>query len=151
MRKISLIICFICLNLVMAFAQVADTLIMKARSLVEQNRPADAAFLFEKIAENDVRNYESLAFLANYHFLLGQQLADRVESDFLKLSQPNRMQIAGYHEELKRIYYQCYEKAGQYLLKALDLQKNDHLNKLLLSIQAFKEKADLMPARTKKK
>jgi len=61
------------------------------------------------------------------------------------------MQMAHYQDELKRIYYNDYEKANVYLLKALEINKNDHLIKLLASIESFKERIGLAPVTKKKK
>jgi len=151
MRKILLLTCLIFLSLVTASAQNVDTLMNEAKRLSEQNHPAEAALIFEKIVEIDAQNYESLAFLGNYNYLLGKQMIDKMEADYKTISQPNRMQIAHYQDELKRIYDLYYEKADRYLMKALRVRGNDHLNKLIQSIQTFREKIELLSVKPKKK
>jgi len=151
MRKILLLSCFFLLGLVMASAQNVDTLMNEAKRLLEQNHPAEAALIFEKVVETDAQNYESLAFLGNYNYLLGKQMIDKVETDYKTISQPNRMQTASYQEELKNIYDLYYEKADRYLRKALHIRENDHLNSLVRSIQTFKKKIELTPAKSKKR
>jgi len=61
------------------------------------------------------------------------------------------MQTASYQEELKHIYDLYYEKADRYLMKALHIRENDHLNSLVQSIQTFKKRIELTPAKLKKR
>jgi len=123
----------------------------EAKRLLEQDHPAEAALIFEKILETDAQNYESLAFLGNYNYLLGKQMIDKVEADYKIISQPNRMQTAYYQDQLKHIYDLYYEKADDYLIKAIHVRENDHLNKLEQSIQTFKKKIELKPIKSKKR
>lgn len=150
MRKILFLFFLMGLSLIPALAQDIDSFQNEANKLIEQNRPEDAVILFEKIIATDTRNYESYAFLGNYRFLLGKQAIDKADSGYQKILLPNSMQIAHYDEELRAVYYNYYEKANSYILKALEIQKNDHLNNLIRLIQAFKEKVGLVPAKTEK-
>jgi len=150
MRKILLLTCFISLNLLMASAQDVDMLMNQAKQLLEQSCSAEASLIFEKIVETDPQNYESLAFLGNYNYLLGKQMLDKVEAEYKTISQPNRMQTAYYQEELKHIYDLYYEKADGYLTKALHVRENEHLNKLLQSIQTFKKKMEIITVKSRK-
>ncbi|MDD4922576.1 MAG: hypothetical protein PHS30_08900 [Bacteroidales bacterium] len=150
MRKIVILSGFILFFIVGAFAFSADSLLTQARILVNQDRIGEAALLYEKILAQDSANYESYAFLGNYHYLLGKSSLEKAETMFKGIAQPNRMQVARYQDELKRIYRADYEKADRYLLKALTIQKNDHLKKLVGTIQLFKEKIGLDDVGTRK-
>lgn len=151
MYRILLLAGFICLSSLEVFAQDMDSLRNEAKRMMGLNRPADAVSIYEKILERDPQNYESLAFLGDYYYLLGKQMMEESEAEYKAIIQPNRMQSAHYQDEWKRIYYQYFEKADVYFLKALHIQNNDHLNKLVRSIAAYREKVGLSPASTNKK
>lgn len=151
MRKLLLLNCFFVLCLIQAFASGSDTLIYKARILIDKERCNEAASIYEKILESEVRNYESNSFLGSYYFLLGKQAVDSADMKYKAIVQPNHMQMAHYQDVLKDIYYNDYEKAKSYLLKALEVQDNDHLNKTLAAIQAFKQRIGLESVKNKKK
>lgn len=142
---------FLVLCLFPTFAQNSDTLFTKARILIDQERCNEAASIYEKILEIEIRNYESNTFLGNYYFLLGKQAIDKAEREYKAIAQPNRMQMAHYQDALKAIYNNDYEKANSYLLKALEIQNNDHMKKLVAVIQSFKEQIGLAPVLKKKK
>jgi hypothetical protein len=116
-----------------------------------QNRPDEAVRVYEKIMIQDSTNYESCAFLGNYYYLQGENAVKKAETDFAAIPQPNRMQVAHYQNELRRIFETSYWKSDLYLQKALLLKKNDHLEKLRATILAFREKLGLVPVTLKKK
>jgi len=151
MRKLFIISILILFCSAPVFAQEVDSLILQANSLVDQQYADEAALIFEKILNKDSANYESLAFLGNYHFLLGEMSIKKANADYQAIIQPNRMQTANYQSTLRKIYYADYVKANLYIQQALRINKNDHLEKLVAKIQAFKIKIGLTPVVGKKK
>jgi len=150
MRKFLFIGAFFCLCFSRAFALDTDTLMVQARSLVNQDKSRDAALLYEEALGKDSTSYEPSAFLGNYYFLLGKKALNEADAGYRAITQPNRMQMAHHQDQLKYIYHTYYEKAGLYLQKALRIQKNEHLKTLLDTILAFKQKIGLVPALDKK-
>ena len=88
MRKLFIISVLISFCIVPVFAQEVDSLILQANSLVDQGRTGDATLIFENILVKDSANYESLAFLGNYHFLLGETAIEKANADFRLLLNP---------------------------------------------------------------
>lgn len=151
MRKLLIFICFMSVFFTSTSAQNVDSLLTVAQSFIDQNRTGDAAKLYEQVAVADDHNYESCAYLGNYYFLLGKQAIVKADFDYKSMMQPSRMQMAHYQDELKRIYNQYYTKSDLFLYKALEIQLNDHLSNLVMSIEAFKMRIGLVPSKTKKK
>jgi hypothetical protein len=151
MRRIGLLVCFLGLGFGFSFGQEVDSLLLQGKSLLDQNRPTEAVPFYEQVLEKDARNYESLAFLCNYHYLMGVKALEKVETDYRSKSAPNRMQIAQYQEELKRIYYTYYEKAEVLLAKAFILKKNDHLDNIAGCIADYKQRIGLPTASTSRR
>jgi len=151
MRKIVILNLFVSFCLVQAFAQNVDSLKTVARSLIQKDFPQDAALVYEKILVQDTASYESLAYLGNYNFLLGEKAIDKEYARFKVIPDPNRMQSAQHMDELKRLYHLYYEPSERYLQKAMRLNKNEHMKKLMVQIQAYKEKVGLVTIVVKKK
>lgn len=151
MRRFLLLNCFLVLDLILVFAQNSDTLLTKARILIDQERCDEAASIYEKILETEVRNYESYAFLGSYYYLMGKDAVDSVEKEYKAIILPNHMQTAQYQDKLKNIYFNDYEKANTYLLKAFEIEKNDHLAKLMGTIHSFKVRIGLAPVKKRRK
>jgi|GEM_PF-2200922 len=151
MRKLLIITLFLSSVLVQAFAQDADSLKLVARTLILNDCPKEAALVYEKILVQDTASYESYAYLGNYNFLLGEKAVDKEYARFQVISEPNRMQLAQHMDELKRLYHLYYEKSELYLQKAIRLNGNEHLEKLIIRIQVFKAKVGLVAVTVKKK
>jgi len=151
MRKLLIINLFVSTILVQAFAQNADSLKLVARTLITNDCPSEAALVYEKILVLDTTSYESYVFLGNYNFLLGEKYIDKEYARFQVISEPNRMQLAQHMDELKRFYHLYYEKSEMYLQKAIRLNENEHLEKLIIQIQDFKAKVGLVGVVNKKK
>lgn len=151
MRRILMPVAFLIFCFSGVWAQNTDSLLLQARTLLQHDRSAEAVSIYERILQSDQGNYESYAFLGNYYFLSGQKVLAKTYADYQVIQSPNRMQVARFHEELKAIYFTYFEKADRYLLKALIIKKNDHLEYLVSTIQAYKERVGLVPVSGKKK
>lgn len=151
MRKLVSLTVFVSFILVQTFAQNIDSLKLVAKTFIMNDDPKEAALVYEKILVQDTTSYESYAFLGNYHFLLGEKAINNEYARFQVISEPNRMQLAQHMDELKRLYHLYYEKSEWYIQKAIRLNKNEHLDKLLTQIQACKLKVGLVTVTGKKK
>lgn len=151
MRKLLTLSVFICICLIRVFAQDVDSLLVQARDMVDQDRSVEAAQLYQMVLEKDSANYESNAFMGNYYYLLGKNASSKSDAAYLAIAVPNRMQMARYQDEMKRIYRDFYDKSDRYLQRALNIHQNDHLQKLYVAVQALKVKAGLVPILSKRK
>jgi len=151
MRKILVLSVFVSFCFSDVYAQNTDSLLLQAKNLIQQDRSVEAVSIYEKILLSDQGNYESYTFLGNYYFLSGQKAIAKADADYQLIQSPNRMQVAHHHDELKAIYFTYLEKADRYLLRALIIKKNDHLEHLVSIIQAYKERIGIVPVSGKKK
>jgi tetratricopeptide (TPR) repeat protein len=133
-----------------AFAQAVPDLLLQGKTLLEQNKTDSAVMCFEKVLTLDSNNYDALAYLCNYHFLLGQKALDKVETVYLAHESPTRMQVAQYNQDLIGIYNLYFSKAEKYLIQAYLIRRNDHLDDLAGQIADFKERIGLLAPGTKK-
>lgn len=124
----------------LTFAQEIPDLIVHGRALLEQNETDSAVACFEKVLLLDSKNYDALVFLCNYHFLTGKKELDKIETLYLAHESPTRMQVAQYHEDLKKIYDQHYSMAEKCLIQAYLLRRNDHLDEVAGQIADYKER-----------
>jgi hypothetical protein len=132
-----------------AFAQDVQVLLNQAEMLLNQNKTEEAVSLYEQVSVLDAKNYQALAFLCNYHFILGQQEVERQEAAFLSLKNPTRMETAGFQDSLKAIYVLHLKKAENYLIQAYLIRRNDHLDDLAGRIALYKERIGIRPPRGK--
>ncbi len=133
-----------------ASAQNVPDLLQQGIALLDQNRTADAVACFEKVLQQDAKNYDALVFLCNYQYLTGHKVLDSIDTVYLVHESPTRMQVAQYNRDLKSIYAMYYSKAENYLIQAYLLQRNDHLDELAGKIADFKERIGILTPGVKK-
>lgn len=145
------ILCFICLPVNLVRAESIDSLQARAGDLIKNSQLVEAAKLHEQVVSIDTGNYESNIWLGNFYFLQGLDLVNTTDQKYNSIQQPSRMQTALYMDELKSIYSDYFLKAQPYLKKALDEHKNEHLLKLLESIDLFSIRTGLQTVQEKRK
>lgn len=133
-----------------AFAQNIPDLLQQGRALLDQNKTDEAVACFEKVLLLDSKNYDALALLCNYHFLIGHKVLDSIETAYLVHESPTRMQVAQNNMDLKNIYTTYFSKAEAILIKAYLIQRNDHLDDLAGQIADFKERIGILTPGVKK-
>ena len=149
-KSFVLIIALLLSGCSVTFAQDAPALIEQGKSLLEQNKTDSAVACFEKVLVLDAKNYDALALLCNYYFLTGKVELDKIETPYLALESPTRMQVAQYNEDLKSIYNTYYSKSENYLIQAYLIRRNDHLDDLAGQIADFKERIGIRTPGVKK-
>jgi tetratricopeptide (TPR) repeat protein len=137
----SFLLCVLgCLSV--AHAQDIPALKSEALAYIENNRPDEALPCYEKILALDAKSYDALAFLSNYHFIRGRKGFENAEKNYRSIEEPTRMQMAQYQNELRQLYATFFEKAERYLVRAILLQRNDHLDQMAAYIADYKKMID---------
>ena len=132
------------------FAQNAPALLLQGKDFLDQNKTDSAVACFKKVLLLDSNNYDALAFLCNYHFLIGKMELNKMEAAYLVNESPTRMKVAQYNEGLKNIYETYFSKAEKYLIQAYLIRRNDHLDDLAGQIADFKERIGIRTPGDKK-
>jgi tetratricopeptide (TPR) repeat protein len=127
-----------------SYGQNDPDLLQQGKTLLDQNRTDDAVACFEKVLQLDSKNYDALALLCNYHFLIGHQVLDSVETAYLVHESPTRMQVAQYNTDLKSIYATYFSKAENYLIQAYLIKRNDYLDEMASQIADFKVRIGIL-------
>jgi tetratricopeptide (TPR) repeat protein len=140
-----------CFGQWMAVDQSVASWLKQADSLLATGKVQEAARLHEQIIKQDPERLESLIWLGNYYYLNGETQLNNLEKQFKAIREPNRMQEAYFQEELNRIYTSCFAVADTLLKQSLNQQKNEHIQKLVDSIELFRQRIGLIPPTGKKR
>jgi tetratricopeptide (TPR) repeat protein len=127
-----------------SYAQEVDSLKAVAESYIDMNRLDEASKCFERILTLDAKDYDALAYLSNYYFLRGQKVINQAEKGYQSILNPNRMQIAQYQNERRRIYTDYFEKAEHYLIRAILLRRNDQLDQMAAYLADYKKSINIV-------
>jgi tetratricopeptide (TPR) repeat protein len=149
-KLVAVLFILMALGCSIAQAQTVPALMQQGKSLLEQNKTDSAVLCFEKVLTLDSKNYDALAYLCNYQFLLGQKALDKIETMYLAIETPTRMQVAQYNEDLLSLYDLYFSKAEKFLIQAYLIRRNDHLDDLAGQIADFKERIGMLTPGTKK-
>jgi tetratricopeptide (TPR) repeat protein len=140
-----------CFGRLLAADQSIENWLRQADSLLAAGKVEEAARLHEQVISQDPGRLESLFWLGNYHYLNGETRLKKLEKQFEAIREPNRMQEAYFQEELKRIYTSCFAVADTLLKQSLNQQKNEHIQKLVDSIELYRQRIGLIPPAGKKR
>jgi len=140
MSKYGLVFLLFAMFAVSSFGQDNSELLRSAEKLLADNKPDEAAAVFDKILEVDAKNYDALVFLCNYHFLQGVNQRQNLEKNYKSIRIPTRMQTARFENALRALYDSRFKPAEEYLLKACLIHRNEYLDDVEKKITAFKER-----------
>jgi len=147
------LVCFtVCvLSAGLAKAQEVDTLLHEADSLFSAGKLIEALAVHEKILTFNPACYEANVYIGCYYYLKGQEKLSEIDKAYKTIQTPNRMQLAHYQDQLKSVYQDFYSWADGYVKKALSVRKNDQMQQIISTIDAFRVRIGLAVPPSKKK
>lgn len=121
-------------------AQSVSSRLEEANHLFRDGQTEEARKVYEVVVSMDSSCYEALAWLGNYYYLKGLEALTETENTYQAWREPTRMQLARYQNALRSVYWNWYAPSEVFLQKALDVRKNEHLQRLLDDVERYKQR-----------
>lgn len=98
------------------------------------NQTDSAMFYFKELLKVDDSNLNANIFMGQYYYQVGKAKADKAQSNYEKLKNPDRIQWNSYQKEYKAILDKYYPQAASYLEKAYAKKKIGSIKTMLYAI-----------------
>lgn len=108
-----------------------DYLLGCAEMEVSRGKEKEALNIYQQVLRLDADNLAANIYIGNYFYLKAESDKRQLESEYKKITTPNRMQYARYRDRLQNLFADGYGKAREYLQNVVRMFPSTEAKKTL--------------------